>query len=276
MTEQSSAQEQEVAMLARKRARDRKAQSAMRDRTKAEINDLRYQLHQTHERMALRQASLSQELACCVDENASMRREIEELRQQFMSSSPHPRFKWYAMDNLCLDASALSAWCSDFGPASQALTTNVPNTQHSSPAPTSQADHLQFPIHSSPACASDKIMLPFIQQMRSWYQQHERTQSMSSSQQASAHSSLATVQSAISKVAVDVLSTYAEIDTLPKKMAALYIIMLVLNVSNTYITLLYRLTFDSGLSWGPEKLSKRCHCGCGLQAANFTFRILPG
>jgi hypothetical protein len=222
-------------MLARKRARDRKAQRAMRDRTKGEISDLRNQLNQTNEIMALRQASLSQELACCVGENASLRREMEDLRQRYMSSSLRSKFKWYAMDSLCLDASALSNWCSHFGPVSREQTANIRDSTRSGVGSTVQADHLQFPMHSSPACASDRIMLPFIQQMRSWYQQHERPESVSQSSRASAQSCAATIQSAISKVAVDILSTYAEIDTLPKKMAALYMIVLVLNVSNSQI-----------------------------------------
>jgi hypothetical protein len=41
----------------------------------------------------------------------------------------------------------------------------------------------------------------------------------------------ASVQSALSLVAADLLSTYSEIDTLPKKLACLYLITHVLNVS---------------------------------------------
>ncbi|EXJ83953.1 hypothetical protein A1O3_04620 [Capronia epimyces CBS 606.96] len=241
-----------AASLARKRARDRRAQQAMRDRAKGEVETLRKQFTELMHHLTEREGSFSRDLLRCMDENDELRRQLAELRQKKARSDllpdPAGMIRWKRTNSFCVDFSVLAALASPdlvsspFSPPLETATALAPSPWDShSQSPTlplgqgREADRLQLPLHVPPTCPSDRIMQPFIHETQLLVREIP-TGATSASASASTASwkstspaSLAVIQTAITRVAGDVLLTYPQIDTLPKKLACLYVISTVLN-----------------------------------------------
>lgn len=257
-------------MLARKRARDRRAQQAMRDRAKGTVESLRDQLELSERRLIAQEATFARELARYADKNEQLRAKIENLREESAGSFPLLfSHQWQhstaVPKRLSLDSATLAEWGAS-PLVSNLLTAGLPSPGSSAgnprrivkhgrrlqqqPSPSedltqNRHDHpiqVQIPLHMSPTCPTDRIILPFIWEMRSlFHDQDWGTSSVSSlsavdTRNASrpwATSSMG-VKASTSRVAADILATYPDIDTVTKKVACLYTITSVVNVSHRH------------------------------------------
>lgn len=245
-----------TAKLARKRARDRRAQQAMRDRTKTQLDALRIQVAQLSQQLDAREAEPTTTTSPGIpsprhiDEHGQLRRENERLRHQLAqarqitmtstaataaaakaaATAPSPPFS----HGVTLDPSILEYWSSCVSWPVASPSVFPPTHDHtvlSYTAPLLLSERPDAPWHVPPTCPADHIMQPFFEEKRRLVQSFH-VDSASPISSASSSAWHGAIQSSISKVAADVLATYSEIDTLPKKVACLYIISNVLNVAN--------------------------------------------
>lgn len=239
-----------AAKLARKRARDRRAQQAMRDRTKKQLDALRVHVDQLSEQVKAQNAvapgaavaSPSIPLPRRIDEHIRLQRENDRLRQQLAEQARQLSLTKAATaplrpssHGIALDPSILEYWssCVSWPAVSPSLSTLT--NAHSIPSYTTSfplSDRPDAPWHVPPTCPADRIMQPFFEEKRKLVQSLQMEQAASPISSAAYSPWRSAIQSSISKVAADLLETYSEIDSLPKKVACLYIISSVLNVVN--------------------------------------------
>lgn len=233
-------------MLDRKRARDRKAQRAMRERTKEEIFQSRLWLEQTKKAMAEREAYFSWESTRLAEENAKLKEAIQKSKQDRSLEDQRrlTNVKHMPMIGLSLDASLGAAWCPNL--KSGLMSSRSRTESHFQHEYRPGRNHEQFPKSSLPSTPSDKILTSFIDVMRSRLRGRLPASSVSLSSSSSSSSSLSpppsvrydslemtseNIHFTVSKVVVDVLSTYSEIATVRKKAAGLFLMVNVLTVS---------------------------------------------
>jgi hypothetical protein len=229
--------------LARKRARDRRAQQAMRDRTKRQLEALRIQVEDLSQQVSRRDAepiiaastriiSLHHSEQYLQQPPNSAVSPTQELiltgqRPQASSSATYP-----AYHGLTLDPSILECWHSQTQTPGRCLSASNSTLSRSHPrvlTPIHLSDTPELPWNVSPTCPADRIMQPFLEEKRQLVQSLlNSTPSPIPTGGTPAWKSA--IQCSISKVAADLLSTYSEIDHLPKKLACLYVISHVLNV----------------------------------------------
>ena len=237
MADHSPTEEHDLAMLDRKRARDRKSQRAMRERTKEELMQLKHQLQQADNTMASYHARFSHEIAHLVGENSKLRQEVQNLKERESCCHDQRRLNIssWATRGVSLEASIGAAWCPNLFSKS---VSSLDRSQSLENAYIPPADHEHYPVSSPPIIPSDRIMTSFIDHMR---MKHGGRPSSASSSHRPPDTATEVICAAISKVAVDVLSTYSEITTVRKKAAGLFLIVNVLNVFEPFLHASYEL-----------------------------------
>ena len=85
------------------------------------------------------------------------------------------------------------------------------------------------PLNIEPSCPADRIMQPFIEEKRRLVEQLrlDTGSPITSTDTSTSHRA---IQYSISKVAADLLGTYGQFETIPKKVACMFTISSVLNV----------------------------------------------
>ncbi|CAK7210624.1 hypothetical protein SEUCBS140593_000894 [Sporothrix eucalyptigena] len=214
----------QAARLAKKRARDRRSQQAMRCRNRSELESLRLQVVELSEQLQLSTRAL---------ENKTLRQENEHLRRQLddiqyilrRSRTPIPSC------TIAFDSAILERWWSKRSivrsPSSMNGSPPAPTTTLTAPRDTvtdTDTSGLSTPIwlpcrsmpspHVPPTCPSDRILQRFIEEQKRALQ----TQSDGTPPSPSVAHIMATL-----------LDTYMEIDNLPKKVACLYVLSTVVN-----------------------------------------------
>lgn len=229
--------------LARKRARDRRAQQAMRNRAKEEVESLKAQVAELSFQLETRSppGSTTSRSHVNFDEVIQLQQENEHLRQELTqrrSSSatqliPHVKSNGESKCRINYDPSILEAWYLHLPrPPTSARTpgSDIASTPVENPSSTRcfvLTESLGIPQHIPPTCPADRIMQPLVEEKRRllWASGLPIPQTGSPA-------SYSAIQSSISTVAADLLGTYVEIETLPKRMACLYVICSALNVSS--------------------------------------------
>lgn len=223
-------------MLALKRARDRRAQQAMRDRTKAEITALQEQVLQLQERLKDQNSFYSEEQSCSLRQNDQLRRRVRDLQPHLLSSQAH-LYHWsrvYRSTNssarISLDQSILASLFALKETMSlrraKGRLSQGSQGPYSGISPSSIPDHLRLPLHVPPLNPSDRIVQPFVQKMRALVRGQETGIKSTSSELSGPQSPLPTsspsaVQASISRVMSDIISTYSEFDTISMRMACI-------------------------------------------------------
>jgi hypothetical protein len=218
----TSKHSKQAAMLALKRARDRRAQQAMRNRAKAEIAALQEQVLHLQERLRGQDSMCSRDLSRSVRENDQTRQKVGDSQFHPLSAQPQlhhwsQAYKWTnSRVRLSLDQSILLAF---FSPKA---TPSLPPVERRSPPDSqdlyssvslpSQPDHLRLPLQIPPLNPSDRIVQPFVQKMR---------EDLSDPQSPLSTMSPSAIQANISRVVSDIISTYSEFDTLAKRVACI-------------------------------------------------------
>jgi hypothetical protein len=239
----ASRDSRQAVKLARKRARDRRAQQAMRNRAKAEIDTLQQQLLHLQERLNEQESTSAQNISRLVHKNDQLRNEIKELQGLLQSHLPTSLYDagWLSptTQSFLVDPAVLAAWSS---PNTKPLRSPVGSrSSHDSPDvymyldPATHADHLRVPSHTPPSCPADSIVQPLIQKMRalacgSGTSVDPIGMASQDSQPRPVPLSSSAVQLTVSKVVADILSTYTEFNTTSKKMACLITTGSVINV----------------------------------------------
>lgn len=196
--------------LARKRARDRKSQRAMRDRTQWKIKELEAQVAY----LVDRGATIESLLQTTTNENVTLKAERVSLTHQLDD------LRFAATTDLCLDKPGL-------------------------PIPTAHLDVWeQVPWNTPPTCVSDQILYGYIETQRSKMIESPRlfpdTEPDLSRLLLPA---IAGHPKSLSTIIADIVLSYKEVDTLPMKIGGLYLIFKMLNVG--FILLSFPLG-DSG------------------------------
>lgn len=228
--------------LARKRARDRRAQQAMRDRNKGELQALKGQVAYLSQLLSAQAKPVDSPVdgsSTHADEVKQLQLENERLHHELVQARELKRTRVPIISlsidlpshsGLIIEPSILQLWSSHISRASASPPAAISEAK-SKHRPHSRSfilsDCHDIPWHVGPTCPADRIMQPFCEEQRRIVRS-STTSSLSPGHQQD--SSQSDIQTAISKVAADVLSTYSEIDTLPKKVACLYMISSVLNV----------------------------------------------
>ena len=181
--------------LARKRARDRKSQRAMRDRANWTIHTLQEQVTQLTQVLATERSDaveLTERLRVVEDERDQLRSETASLQLQILARDEMPR------------------------------------------SPSAIQPHTLVPLNVLPTCLADQILQRFIESRRLSSMSFEAMDQSEAAQglnlnyflDPNPHKSA----DAISHIVSDIVKTYTEIDTLPKQVACLYIINKLLTV----------------------------------------------
>ena len=228
--------------LARKRARDRRAQQAMRDRTRGELEALKGQVTYLTQVLSEQEkptglsANMSinhvAEIRNLQEENERLKQELIRARQVSQTDKLSIPFSvdFCNYAGLIIEPSILELWSSHLSRTSSSPPARIPEKRSKFRSRSNTfvlSDLHDIPWHVAPTCPADRIMQPFCEEKR------RLVRSSSTSSLSPGPSNIighADIQAAISKVAADVLATYSEIDTLPKKVACLYMISSVLNV----------------------------------------------
>jgi hypothetical protein len=239
--------------LARKRARDRRAQQAMRDRAKTEIECLRAEVAQLSARLegqhAIKDTSMPADaaaLSLLQAQVGSVPRAIHVLPRMH-----HESDFGVAFDPLILDEWYASSASADTVTAARSPSTSIDRTSSFmqsvlGPSSTSvSSDPFGCPWHIPPSCAADRIIQPFIEEKRRLVEflglnsASTAGGTMSTGGGAGLVANLgeyspathvAAIKASIAKVVRDLIGTYLDIQTLPNRVACLYILSWVLNV----------------------------------------------
>lgn len=215
--------------LQRKRARDRKSQQAMRDRTKWTINTLSEQvavLSAALDQRARDMASLEGKMGYLETENAQLRTQNAALQLSLMGRR-----------NSAGDGGGGGH---DGAAASAAVATVSPGSGHSLPSPLWEL----YPKNTPPSCLADQILQGFVDTIRA---SGTGSGAAAGTVEPSSPRELARrfplrpnlcslldrqrrSDDDISNVVADVLRTYREIEELPKQVAVFYIIATLLKV----------------------------------------------
>lgn len=205
-----SAEEQ----LARKRARDRKSQRAMRDRANWTIHSLQEQVTQLTEMLATERnetIELKKKLQVVEGERDHLRSETASLQLQILARDELPQ---------------------------------SPNTTQ---------PHEAVPLNVLPTCLADQILQRFIESRRLSSMSFEALDQSEAAEGLNINYLLDPnpYQRAdtISHIATDIVKTYTEIDTLPKQVAILYIINKLLTVSFLFIPERYLASDKVSYQW---------------------------
>lgn len=205
--------------LEKKRIRDRRSQHAMRERTKGTISELQAQVLAFQER---------EKLLC--EENESLRDENENLKLRLQNSPAVGRMP--TLGDLMASSGVFEVLCND--PISPV---DIPQSRVGA--------HEAIPLNCPPTCLSDRMLEDFVQMQR--FELNQKQESSPSPVQkpdisglldnrTSARSSLDEQPRSVSTVVSDILRSFSEIDTLPRRIAALYLMHKMLNVSLTLCT----------------------------------------
>ncbi|KAH7077027.1 hypothetical protein BKA63DRAFT_295128 [Paraphoma chrysanthemicola] len=211
--------------LARKRALDRKAQHAARSRTKWTIANLQFQVDQLNSALVNETSRLESLLQQSRHEIERIHAENQALRSQ--------------LDN------ALSRSCGRT-PLDRRPTEGVePAMSPPSVSAPNLGSFESLPWNTEPTCPSDRILQDYVARARC---QIHATLDIFLREQPDVSGLLTRARSTdqhVSSVVSDVVLAYAEIDTLPKKAACLYVMYKLLN------WLIYRTktTYDQIPSW---------------------------
>ncbi|KAJ4369564.1 hypothetical protein N0V83_005326 [Neocucurbitaria cava] len=228
--------------LARKRTLDRKAQQAARSRTKWTIENLQYQVAHLNNALVNETSRLQSLLQESNDEAERVRAENQALRAQLQDAiSVGPGT---STENLEVAAEGAGLWDGDIGdvaariPDSRSLSVSSAILQ---PQP-----YESIPWNTEPTCVSDRILQSYAAAAR---MQVHATSDIFLKDQPDVTALLAQEHSTdnpgVSNIVSDILLTYQEINTLPKKAACLYVMYKLLN------WLIYRtkLTHDQMPTW---------------------------
>lgn len=195
----------------------------------------------------------------------------------YSSSDPRPSSSYGNGSRIVIGASVLQTWsartdeCSESSFLSAALTTR--DGWGNSCAPLVLSDcHNHFPrTLFPPTCPADRIMQPFIDKNQQLLATFRRARSSGAESDTQYHSAVDKIKTSITNVATDVLATYVEMQTLPKKIACLFSITKILNVLKTIpstppqqvasLRVHTFLTKRSGSCFKQEKHSKTCPYG---------------
>lgn len=221
-------------MLAMKRARDRRAQQAMRDRTKAEIAALQEQVMQLQERLRAQDSVYSQERSRLLRQNDHLRQRIRDLQLHPLSSQTHLHHwsRGYRPTNsnarISLDQSILASLfaqkeTTSLRPVEGRLSLGSQDP-YNGISPSSIPDHLRLPLHVPPLNPSDRIVQPFVQKMRALVCGQDTgtiSSELSDPQSPLPALSPSAVQASISRVMSDIISTYSEFNTMSMRMACI-------------------------------------------------------
>ena len=229
--------------LARKRARDRRAQQALRDRAKAEIDTLQQQLLHLQQRLIEQESTSAQKISRLVRENDQLKNEIGKSRGLPRSLLPTSLYDsgWLSSttQSFLIDPAVLAAWSS---PNAKPLRSPIGSRSSHDPSdtymyldPATHTDHLRVPSHTPPSCPADSIVQPLIQKMRALVcGSGTGVDSLGTAsrdlQPQPVPLSSSVVQLTVSKVVADILSTYTEFNTTSKKMGCLITTGSVINV----------------------------------------------
>jgi hypothetical protein len=228
--------------LARKRARDRKSQRAMRDRTKYSIIELQSRVMELSSTLASQTAAFQDLLQSSSSQAAALRAENQRLKNQLEESK-------YVGSDMCLENFRF--------PRSDSMLSELPmprplpgREQPQMILPTGASSrtndelptYLRLPVNCAPICLSDRILQNYVQARRNGTKDIT-TQVMTEDQPAWLPdiNALLTPQApkpsidnrSVSTVVSDILLSYHEINTLPRKVAVLYIMYKLLNVRIT-------------------------------------------
>lgn len=168
-------------------------------------------------------------------ETLQVRRENERLRHQLAQirrltySDPEATFPDASpyCGGITYDSSVLESWLSST--ALQVVSPSSPKTGPTCGTSFVLSEPFGLPWNMPPTCPADRIMQPFVEEKRRLIQDLQLDSSSPISIPDSSVSSRA-IQSSFSKVTNDLLETYGQIETLPKKVACLFTISSVLNV----------------------------------------------
>ncbi|KAF9735108.1 trichothecene efflux pump [Paraphaeosphaeria minitans] len=183
---------QDVENLQKKRARDRKSQKAMRERTKWNIQCLTHQVEQLQRALGIET------------------REKNDLYNKFLAMSEEN-------DHLRIQKAALQL----------RLLGNGQSPPDSAPSPTDLAPYEAIPMNTTPTCMSDHILQTFVE--RRWeayaFQTAGRLEYYPDKPDLSALFDGRPNRQIdeTSSIVGDIVRSYTEIDTLPKKVAVHYI-----------------------------------------------------
>lgn len=230
--------------IARKRARDRKSQRAMRDRTKYTIIELQSHVAQLSTALAT-QTSLLQSTTALT---ALLQAENQRLKNQLEESK-------YVGSDMCLENFRFPR--SDSMLSDLPLPKPLPGPGTANSKNNEEGIHIFFrvPVNCAPICLSDRILQSYIQARRGGTKDTgtsiTATKVVTEQEQPAwlpdinallAPQGLAPTENqepsvdnrSVSTVVSDILLSYHEINSLPKKVAALYIMYKLLNVSTTH------------------------------------------
>ncbi|KAH7087227.1 hypothetical protein FB567DRAFT_62881 [Paraphoma chrysanthemicola] len=211
--------------LARKRALDRKAQQAARNRSKLTIANLQFQVDQLNNALVNETSRLESLLQQSRHETERVRAENQALQLQLDNALSR------SCRRTALDRRATEGVEPVLGPPSVSAFNLRPFES--------------LPWNSEPTCQSDKILQDYVARARC---QIHATMDIFLSEQPDVSGLLTRARSTdqhVSSVVSDVVLAYAEIDTLPKKAACLYVMYKLLN------WLIYRTktTYDQIPPW---------------------------
>ncbi|KIW35019.1 uncharacterized protein PV07_01746 [Cladophialophora immunda] len=231
---------QAASTLALKRARDRRAQQAMRDRAKAEIGALRDQVSQLSERLRVQESTYSRDVSHYIRENHELRRRVEDLHlYPLLRPSPfehgsqsYQRMKGARAPNvrISLDQSILAGLISQKATLGLSPAEGRPlqgsQDPYNSISSASEPDYLRVPLQGPPENPSDRIVQPFVHKMRALVRAPEAEMDFPSPEVRDPPSptprlSPSAVQVEVSRVIADIIYTYPEFDTIAKKVACI-------------------------------------------------------
>jgi hypothetical protein len=223
-----------------KRARDRRAQQAMRDRAKAENAALREEVLQISERLKQTETARSHEMTGYIRENNYLRQRLADLEGRQPPSTPQYKqttHNWRLIGDsrasklrIALDHSILENLVLQ-KPNPNVLSGDRLHPLHArSPyediPPSREPDHCRVSLHVPPSNPSDRIVQPFLEKMRAQVMAQD-TDLASASPRADDHGSQkpmlipSVVQVEVSQVIADIIFTYSEFETVSKKLACI-------------------------------------------------------
>lgn len=206
--------------LARKRVLDRRAQKAARDRTKWTIDNLQYQVAQLNNALITETKRLQDLLQASSKENETIRAENSRLKAHIEGSA-------FATLGFSEDLLAQDPFAHKEGEDSDDLTISSMLGSPSCKAELFEA----MPWNTGPTCLSDRILQSYVATARI---HNNKTDNMIIKAQPDVSSLLNpnrdTHSHGVSMVVSDIILAYQEINTLPTKVACLYVMHKFLNV----------------------------------------------
>lgn len=234
--------------LARKRVLDRKAQKAARDRTKWNIENLQHQVSQLNNALISETTRLQELLQASNEETERIRVENHSLKAQIESSkylssqSFLENMGFMPPDEIWDDSVGIGQLQQPFHMALEDGTSlgegtsnrpmNIPISALLGDSSTTSVLHEAVPWSTGPTCVSDRILQSYVATAR---MRINETSDIFLKDQPDISSLLTTKRSTespgVSTVVSDILLAYQEINTLPKKVACLYVMYKFINVS---------------------------------------------